>query len=610
LYIQTLHPLGFTFDARWYHMTMAQRYALSHKIGPMPEGFWNAAWPHLFSYQYTWAFLAPLPVLFDRLQLCSHLEVMSFLLTVAQVPVVVRRLVPGARVGLTWLVFLLFPGLYLYDSNLNGGADHFAALFALPIALTFWRAYRHFRVANVALFAVLAAAAVMIKYTAAPLAVIPAFALLLRGLWLAVRHRQLQFLYAVGALVGLSLAFTAPNWLANIIWYGDPVYPMLHKYFGSHPWVPDTPDQLKILHGTSRPGELSSAGLKEALRATVTFSFVPNDWYILHRDTPLFGSLFTLSIPCLLFLRQARRVVWLYAMAMAAVFMWYLISHYDRYLQACMPWMVAATACTFAMVWQIGGYWRFGLVPLVALQVIWGSDAPFIASHNQVGDSPLRYVAKFLASGHEGVKGRLRVFQPLPAIGDAVPKDAVLLIHDLITILGTDRNWVSDLHQSKISYGLLVNPKAIDQVLKEVGVTHLAWPNGTIYRDTLAGDLAFANYAVNYTVNQQPVANFTVAALPTRPPQDSRPDYDVAYFSCGGSYSSGMYHLSQLRLPVVDPGRRPKPLARLPKPAEALEKADFAVIDRRCHADARPDARFKHASSRGESELWVRLKTP
>ena len=608
LYIQTLHPLGFTFDARWYHMTMAQRYALSGKVWAFPEGFWNAAWPHLFTYEYTWVFLAPLPLIFDRLELCQHLEVMSFALTLAQVPIVVRRLVPGTRVALTWIVFLLFPGLYLYDSNLNGGADHFAAFFALPIALTFWRAFRHFRAANVAVFAVLAAAAVMVKYTAVPLAVIPAFALLLRGLWVAVKNRDPRALGSVGALIGLSLLFTAPNWLANIIWYGDPMYPMLHKYLHLHPWVADTPSQLKFLHGTSRPGELTGAGLRDALRATVTFSFVPNDWYILHRDVPLFGSLFTLTIPCLVFLRGARRVAWLHGMAMAAVCLWYLISHYDRYLQASMPWMVAATACTLAMIWRLGGWARYAAVPLVALQIIWGSDAAFIATHNQVGDSPLRYVAKFLASGFEQQRGRFRVFEPMPSIGEAVPKNAVLLTHDTIMILGTDRNWVSDLHQTRISYGVLVNPKAVHQMLKEVGVTHLAWPDASINRDTVAGDLAFMNYAINYTTQQRSVANFTVAALPALAPDDARADYDVAYFSCGSPYSSGLYRLSQLRLPVIDPGRPPKPRERLPEVNEALARADMLVIDRRCHGNVRPDAAFKLATRRGESELWVRLR--
>jgi hypothetical protein len=107
LYIQSMHPAGFTFDARWYHLTLGQRYALSHKVGPFAEGFWNAAWPHLFSYQYAWAFLAPLPLIFDRLELCEHLEVVSVLLTVAQIPVMVRRLVPRAPVSLTWAVFFV-----------------------------------------------------------------------------------------------------------------------------------------------------------------------------------------------------------------------------------------------------------------------------------------------------------------------------------------------------------------------------------------------------------------------------------------------------------------------------------------------------------------------
>jgi hypothetical protein len=608
IYIQTLHPVGFTFDARWYHMPIAQRYALSGKIWPFPEGYWNEAWPHLFTYEYTWAFLAPLPVLFDRLELCAHLEVMAFAMTLAQVPVLVRRLVPGTYVGLTWIVFLLFPGLYLYDGNLNGGADHFAAFFALPIALTFWRAYRDFRLENVALFATLAAAAAMTKYTALPLAVIPASVLLVKGLWLSFGPRRARgALRALGALVGISMALTAPNWLTNIIWYGDPVYPMLHKLFASHPYVADTASQLKFLHGTSRPGALTPAGLGEALGATVTFSFLPNDWEIFHRDVPVFGSLFTLTLPCLLFLRGARRVAWLAAMAMGAVFLWYLISHYDRYLQASLPWMVAATACTLVMLWRLGGWVRWATIPLLVLQAVWGGDTPFIATHNQIGDSPLRHAAKFLASGFEQQHARLRVFEPMPSVGEAVPNDAVLLTHDTITILGTDRNWVSDLHQSRISYGLLVNPRAIDDLLKRLGVTHLAWPGSSIYRDTLAGDLAFMNYAVNYTTSQQLVAGYTVATLPREAPADARADYEVANFSCGGPYAPGMYELSQLRLPVLDPPPAPAPRAALPEAPKALARADFAVVDRSCHGDVSPGPSFRLATRRGPSELWVRL---
>src|SRR5213076_905024 len=109
-----------------------------------------------------------------------------------------------------------------------------------------------------------------------------------------------------------------------------------------------------------------------------TFSFIPNDWWELHRDIPLFGSLFTLTTPCLLLLRGARRVIWLNAMAMASVFMWYLLSHYDRYLQDTLPWMVAATASALLLIWRQGGWARYAIAPLLVLQGVWGSDVPFI----------------------------------------------------------------------------------------------------------------------------------------------------------------------------------------------------------------------------------------
>src|SRR3954469_13566417 len=79
LYIQILSPEAFSFDARWYHMPIGQRYALSGKVAPFREGFWQAAWPHLLSYIYAWTFLAPHVMLFDRIELGAHVEFVLFL---------------------------------------------------------------------------------------------------------------------------------------------------------------------------------------------------------------------------------------------------------------------------------------------------------------------------------------------------------------------------------------------------------------------------------------------------------------------------------------------------------------------------------------------------
>jgi hypothetical protein len=608
LYFQELSPEVFSFDARWYHIPMAQRYALSGRIGPFEEGFWPGAWPHLLSYLYTWAFLTPGVLLFDRLELCAHMEFALFLLTLAQIPAFVRCVVPSARVGWTWATLLAFPCIYVYDGNLNGGADHVAGFWAIPIALSMWRLWHSYRPTNALLCAACLGGAVLTKYTAAPVVITAGLAVLMRGLWLGLVRRSRVAWSGTGVLVLSATAITAPHWLKNWIWYGDPIYPMLRNHLTVHPWNPDVPSQLEILAATARPGSLTMRGLAHALTATWAFSFVPNDWEFLHRDVPVFGSLFTLTLPCLLFLRGARRLWWGYLWVMSVVFSWYILSHYDRYLQAVVPAMAAVTAACLTLCWQHGGLARTGVVLLVGTQVMWGSDVPFIRTHNQIFDSPLRQVALFMASGFERKPNRLRMFEPLGTVGKSLPEDAVVLAHDVGMILGIDRNWRTDRGQSKFSYARLRSPAAIHAELLELGVTHLVWPDRSANTDSLAGDLAFFNYAARYTRHLPRVESYNLASLPAVAPDDSRSDYVVAHFGCGEVYRAGLYRLSQLTLPMMNPGSAPAPERDVTDRAGALEQADFVVFDPSCNSGWSPSDPFVQASERGSERLYVRVR--
>jgi hypothetical protein len=605
LYVQVLTPDAFSFDTRWYHLPIAQRYALSQAVSRFPEGFWMAAYPQLASYLYTWAFLAPLPLLFDRLQLCSHLEFTVFLLTLAQIPVLVRTLVPRSRPWLAWVALFAFPAIYLYDSNLHAGADHIAALFAVPIALSFWRAWRHFEPRTVLLFSVFVSAAALSKYTGVLMVASPGLALLARALWLSFKRHDRRTLLALALLIIAPLLLTTPHWLKNWVWYGDPIYPILHARWPGRPWHPDATIQLAILEGVARPGQLNLPGLLAALRATVTFSFEANDWFDLRRNYPEFGSLFTLTLPALLFVRQPRRILWLGLLSMSAVFFWYLLSHYERFLQVVLPWMVAATVATLVRIWQLGFWPRLALAPLLILQFVWGSDVPFVRTHNLIGDSPVRRALLLPSSGFERVPNRLKVFEPFGTLGAATPKDAVLLAHDIAMILGFDRNWVTDIHQSLISYGRLREPKAIHDTLRGLGVTHLLWPEWTFERESLAADLAFMNYALNYTKPITKTGGYHVAALPDKPPLKRGGD-SVALFSCGGVYSKGWYQLSDLTRPrIMASGPVPRPRGKLSNVSTAAETADYIVWNPSCNHGTVPGS-FTYAAARAGEQLWVR----
>ena len=78
LYFQILSPEPFSFDTRWYHIPLGQRYAVTGSVSRFDEGWWFGGYPHLASYLYAWAYLLPLGKLFDRLELCAHLEFALF----------------------------------------------------------------------------------------------------------------------------------------------------------------------------------------------------------------------------------------------------------------------------------------------------------------------------------------------------------------------------------------------------------------------------------------------------------------------------------------------------------------------------------------------------
>ncbi|HMI94347.1 MAG TPA: hypothetical protein VK509_23405, partial [Polyangiales bacterium] len=227
-----------------------------------------------------------------------------------------------------------------------------------------------------------------------------------------------------------------------------------------------------------------------------------------------------------------------------------------------------------------------------------------IRTHNLIGDSPVRRSLLLAPSGFEGVPNRLKVYEPFSTLGAAVPKRSVLLAHDVAMILGFNRNWITDLHQSLISYGRLREPAAIHETLRRLGTTHLLWPEWTFERESLAADLAFMNYALNYTRPITALGGYHVSALPVSTPNKLGGNR-VAVVSCGASYVNGWYDLAQLTLPRLNPGSAPKRWAEVSSLASAEESADYIVWGASCNTTS-PSAKFIFAARRAGEMLYVR----
>ncbi len=611
LYFQILSPETFGHDARQYHLPIAQQYAIDGAVQRWPEGWWPAAYPHLASYLYTWAFMLPGGIQFDKFELAIHLEFTVFLATMASLPALVRRLAPNLNTRGTWVVIFLFPGIFLYDSNLNGAADHIAALWAIPIAIMLIRLWQNWDLRDCLLWAVFISAAAITKYTAFYIVAFPTVAFALRALVLFVRGKRFSTRFMLmrdfSLAVVAGLALTSTHWLKNWIWYGDPLYPALHGRLTVRPWNPDSLAQFDLFSSFVSVTAPGIKELKEALACTMTFSFVPNDWPVLHRDVPVFGSLFTLTLFCLPFVR-ARKSLWsLYLAVLTAVFVFYLVGRQDRYLQVVLPWMAACVAASLLLAWQKRHFIvRTLIVGLVAVQVLWGGDVPFFPTHNLLGDSPIRHVSNFLASGFLRTPHRFRFFGDPGEMGEALPKDARILLHNIYPA-SVGVHFVNDLWQGRINYGMLGSPYAIYRELSDLNVNYVAWATKTgLAWTSLAHDLAFSNFAANFVVSPRIAGTLSFGKMPSAAPPKEFNDR-VAISSCGSPHRSGWYSLKNLGSPV--PGHpEPSPESSLGDLSTAAELAGFLVVDPKCSPvlPVQTLQKFQAPFSRPPYELYVR----
>lgn len=646
VYFVILTPDNVQFDARWKHLALAEEYAVTGGIRRFPEGSTVETYPHLATFVYSWAFLLPRGLLFDKVELAAHMEYVGFLWTLAAIPAAVRLMIPRAlgayTLRLSWAARFLFPGVFLYDSSLSAGGDHIAAIFALPAFTLLIRAYRELSPRFIALLMMMLSGAGLTKYTGAIILVpFPALLLGVRTLVLAYRSLRGQVAptirkhWYLGPLVAVAagLFYTSTHWAKNWVWYADPLYPMLHKHLSLHPWTPEAATVFEWGYKDYqfwRP-ERNLSGVLRTLQALVDFSFIPNDYPRFHGKVPTFGSLYTLLLLCLPFLKGTRRIWVLVGYVQVGLLCWYWTHHQDRYLQAIVPQMAAVTAATIALLWRAAGESRLAglatrtsLGALVGLQVVWAGDVYFIPGHAMI-KSPIKAVVDLLGQGYaKRYEQRFDIYPTFQSISRALPEGARVLLHDNHVHLGIGAETVSDWNgwQYGISYGRLKTPREVWDLLKGMGVTHVAWDTQVSKGwDTVAGDLMFFDFALKRTVKPSKHGGMTLAEMgPPPDPQASFPT-TVAYLGCNNAYKSGLYELSDLMVPVFGPNNRKFPAPRVSGPpsgasaAELLGQAAFAVVDPKCHSSLPSAAKrdFMLAAKRrvfiggrGNLELYLR----
>jgi hypothetical protein len=607
IYLQVMTPLNVGGDSYWYHLPIAEHYVASGAIRPFAEGWYLGAYPHLASLLYTWAFMSP-GELFDHVALSSHIEWALFLATLGGVAVLTRRLLGGQRVPFAAAVLFLFPGIFLYDSSLITGADHILAFWAPALAIALLRTLKDFSVKESAVAGAILGAAILTKYQASYYFVPTALLLV----YLIVRRRRIK--PAVACALA-CLVVSSAHWLKNWIAYGDPFYPLLYKYLPDHPFHAGAGDLMYwdaqfLLKGT--PWEK----VKQTLLALPTFAFIPHNWEGMHGNRPVFGSLFTLMVPVLVFLRNMKRT-WLLVVAVhLGIVVWFVTTHQDRYLQALVPWMTAATAAALFVAWQQGRAVRLALTVLVALQLVWGADVYFIRTHSMIGDSPLKALVDYMALGQEGryAEHRKLHFGSLQKVGAELPPHAKVLLHEKHDRLGLGAASIADTlcWQGAVDYAVLDRPDAAAALWRQMGATHVMWwaDLGMPWHDYMAREAVFARTVDLWGGDVDSIDDKRLTKLRSEPRDkvSSASPTKIAWLGCGDDPALALY--TPRGLIKREPDSPIGADALRDNPHEAMAAANAVILRGSCggYDKAREElsSHFKRIDRSDGLDVWVR----
>jgi hypothetical protein len=615
--LHALTTASIGYDSAWYHLPIAEGYAATGAIGRFGEGWFLGSYPHMASIFYAWGMLAAKGAAMG-LVTCGFIEY-SFVLAalLGVVPLARALLRRRPRLAWAWAVAAAFPALVLYAPHLE--ADYLAASFGPPLLLLTLKVWRDFEPRSLALWAALLAATINTKYSAVTVCLFPCCAVALRASTLLLRAGPARrcALLALAIAVSVALLGTATFWLKNWVFYGNPVYPMLVRWFGGKPWTGVAPDYYAaFLLQHWRPAS-GWDGLLETVGAMFTFSFKPHEWPQYNPGQPIFGSLFTLTLPVLLVLRAARRVLTVHLAVLAGIALWFNLHHQDRYLLALLPWMIAVTAATLALLWRAGMVSKVVVVVVAILQLGWGMALavqffPYAGLRDAL-------VAK---TGRDWSKTQLARWQGWVEVGRRLPLDAKVLVHDQQVKFGIRRATVSDLHpyQGGISYVEMATDARVFDVLTELGVTHLHSGSSSAGVDALGGDLVFHGFFARYGLATDLAE---LRAMPAERPLGADPEHRLVLLdSCGTvPESKGVYRVVDLWRPGV--GNVPQVPATplwgfdqamtIDEIERALLQCEFVVLDTACSDSTlaqRLHARFVSIATRGALRLWLRAWEP
>jgi hypothetical protein len=628
LYLIAFSPISIGFDASWYHFPVAHDYVRHGKLVPF-AGDYVRTLPHLDSLLYAWGFVLPgIDTPFDWM-LALHLEYAIVLGNALGIAVATKWMVRDDRLRGAWVALFLFPQVFAFGFGITGGADHFVGFWAVPMFMATARALPRLELRYCALLGAMAGGAVLSKYQAVYMIVACALLLVVRWCTLAFRSwrghvgpTRRELVAAPLLVIGTALLVSAPHFVKNAIFYRNPLYPFAQSLFtGSSPTHPRAAELFENMLGETgnHPDGEGLTRVWNTLELLFDFSFHPHYTVGWVADWPIFGSLFTLLLPCVLVIRRPGRIAAGAFACVVALLIWSNTYLTDRYLVAVLPMFAATTAALIVQIHRLGWVARAGLIPLVALQLVWGADTWVWSGKKSIEDT--------MSLARSGWEGRLDSQERFPywrtfrAVSEATPEDANILIRGSRPTLGIDRDVVEDLqwNQALLYYEPLTDPRQLWELYHRVGITHLLWLPNVHYSGTIQSSVLFA-MLVHGT--DQPVTNidrWRLMELPERAPAPAAAPIRVLTRSLR-FYPDGLYHLEDLHIYGRMEGREDAPeqdavpLEKLGRGDAAfegmLEQTDAIVLGNKASLSTRAqgllDTRFVRVEKLERARIYLR----
>ena len=600
--LQVINADNFNYDAGWYHLRAAERYALAGAQVRSPDGDMLLRLPQTAAWLYTWAFLTPRVDVDSHVVLAFHLELSTYVGTLALIPPLVRALMPSlapAATKTSWVALFFFPSIFIYDTGIMGGADHVVALWSGAVLLAWFEA-RVRRDASSWAFLGFQLAGLVAKYSSI-------YLLIPFGLTVAIdaglSWKKSANVHRAGpAVAGLvALGLTAPYWLRNWLWHKNPIYPLASSIFPSTPWNVDAAAWNAYYSESNDFTELGDGWHRAAdtLSALVDHQLKLYTWSDMVGGLPSFGSGFFLAMLALPFVRKSARLWVATALMMGGVAVWFNThQHHMRYLTVLTPVMAAAMAAVALYLWHGEGFVGKAVVAsAVGLLLAAYADVPFRHTHRMSrGKSPAENGADLIA--RRG--GKSPQLARWVAVGESLPLNAVPMVHGTTPHLGLGRQSRTDCVglQFGVNYGRWGSVPEVYRHLRAMGVTHLIWPSATDQADSVAGEILFHQMA-RATVNRTGVHGYAIGELPLEAP--AAVPTDVLYLGCSGAYPTGLYELSALAEPIPPrwhPWPKVKPKALAENWRELLPKASALSIEEGCDFPGPYDG-FEYAATQG-----------